>query len=95
MSQVTARIEDHFAELTDPRRREVTYPLINVSVRRTAPLFAGLAFGSSSCGALFSGAFSLFGSQLIDFPAVVGVADEPAVGEKVFKGFRRCAAAVR
>jgi hypothetical protein len=44
---------------------------------------------------LFSGAFSLFGSQLIDFPAVVGVADEPAVGEKVFKGFRRCAAAVR
>jgi predicted transposase YbfD/YdcC len=27
---VSARIEDHFAELTDPRRREVTYPLINI-----------------------------------------------------------------
>jgi predicted transposase YbfD/YdcC len=26
----SARIHDHFAELTDPRRREVTYPLINV-----------------------------------------------------------------
>jgi predicted transposase YbfD/YdcC len=26
----TARIQDHFAELTDPRRREVTYPLINI-----------------------------------------------------------------
>ncbi|MDB5350270.1 MAG: hypothetical protein JWN86_1517, partial [Planctomycetota bacterium] len=26
----SARIQDHFAELTDPRRREVTYPLINV-----------------------------------------------------------------
>jgi predicted transposase YbfD/YdcC len=26
----SARIEDHFAELTDPRRREVIYPLINV-----------------------------------------------------------------
>ena len=25
-----ARIEEHFSELTDPRRREVTYPLINV-----------------------------------------------------------------
>jgi predicted transposase YbfD/YdcC len=31
MSSITsARIEDHFVELTDPRRREVTYPLINV-----------------------------------------------------------------
>src|SRR5262245_55820008 len=28
----SARIQDHFAELTDPRRREVTYPLINVVV---------------------------------------------------------------
>ena len=24
------RIEDHFTELTDPRRREVTHPLINI-----------------------------------------------------------------
>ena len=27
---VTARIQDHFVELTDPRRRKVTYPLINI-----------------------------------------------------------------
>jgi len=27
---VSARIEDHFADLSDPRRREVTYPLINI-----------------------------------------------------------------
>ena len=28
--QVSARIQDHFAELTDPRRRKVIYPLINM-----------------------------------------------------------------
>ena len=28
--RVSARIQDHFASLTDPRRRKVTYPLINV-----------------------------------------------------------------
>jgi predicted transposase YbfD/YdcC len=27
---LTARIEDHFAELQDPRRREVLYPLVNI-----------------------------------------------------------------
>jgi len=27
---VSARIQDHFVELTDPRRRKVTYPLINI-----------------------------------------------------------------
>jgi predicted transposase YbfD/YdcC len=27
---LSARIQDHFAELTDPRRREFTYPLINI-----------------------------------------------------------------
>lgn len=27
---LSARIQDHFSELTDPRRREVTYPLINI-----------------------------------------------------------------
>ncbi len=26
----SARVKDHFKELTDPRRREVTYPLINI-----------------------------------------------------------------
>jgi len=30
MSRVSVRIKDHFSNLTDPRRREVTYPLINV-----------------------------------------------------------------
>ena len=28
--KVSARIQDHFADLTDPRRRKVTYPLINI-----------------------------------------------------------------
>jgi len=28
--KLSARIQDHFAPLTDPRRRKVTYPLINV-----------------------------------------------------------------
>ena len=26
----SARLHDHFADLTDPRRRKVTYPLINI-----------------------------------------------------------------
>jgi predicted transposase YbfD/YdcC len=30
MPTLSARIEDHFAELTDPRRREVIHPLINI-----------------------------------------------------------------
>ena len=30
MPLVAARIEEHFADLTDPRRREVTHPLINI-----------------------------------------------------------------
>jgi len=28
--KLSARIQDHFVELTDPRRRKVTYPLINI-----------------------------------------------------------------
>ena len=33
MPKITsARMQDHFAELTDPRRRKVTYPLINIVV---------------------------------------------------------------
>jgi predicted transposase YbfD/YdcC len=28
--RVSVRIEDHFADLTDPRRRKVTYPLMNI-----------------------------------------------------------------
>ena len=30
MSRVSVRIKDHFSTLSDPRRRKVTYPLINV-----------------------------------------------------------------
>jgi hypothetical protein len=30
MPAVAARIQDHFSELTDPRRREVIHPLINI-----------------------------------------------------------------
>lgn len=30
MPKLSARIQDHFVELTDPRRRKVTYPLINI-----------------------------------------------------------------
>ena len=30
MSAVSTRIQDHFEELTDPRRREAVYPLINI-----------------------------------------------------------------
>lgn len=35
------RIEDHFAELTDPRRREVKYPLINVVVIAICAVICG------------------------------------------------------
>lgn len=41
MSNVTARIEDHFAELTDPRRREVTYPLVNIVVMALCGVLSG------------------------------------------------------
>ena len=31
-TMTSTRMQDHFADLTDPRRREVKYPLINVVV---------------------------------------------------------------
>ena len=37
----SARMQDHFAELTDPRRREVTYPLINVVVIAVCAVIGG------------------------------------------------------
>jgi predicted transposase YbfD/YdcC len=37
----SARIADHFAELTDPRRRRVTYPLINVVVIAVCAVICG------------------------------------------------------
>ena len=42
MSQTkSARIQDHFAELTDPRCREVTYPLINIVVIAVCAVICG------------------------------------------------------
>jgi len=37
----SARVQDHFAELTDPRRREVTYPLINIVVIAICAVISG------------------------------------------------------
>ena len=37
----SARLNDHFRELTDPRRREVTYPLINVVVIAICAVICG------------------------------------------------------
>jgi predicted transposase YbfD/YdcC len=41
MSPVSARIEEHFSELTDPRRREVTYPLVNIVVMALCAVLSG------------------------------------------------------
>ena len=37
----SVRLQDHFAELTDPRRREVVYPLINVVVIAVCAVICG------------------------------------------------------
>jgi predicted transposase YbfD/YdcC len=37
----SARIQDHFADLTDPRRRDVVYPLINVVVIAICAVICG------------------------------------------------------
>lgn len=37
----SARMQDHFEELTDPRQREVTYPLINVVVIAVCAVICG------------------------------------------------------
>ena len=37
----SARLQDHFDELTDPRRREVTYPLINIVVIAVCAVICG------------------------------------------------------
>src|SRR4051794_4918918 len=37
----SARIQDYFADLTDPRRREVTYPLINVVIIAVCAVVCG------------------------------------------------------
>lgn len=40
-SMKSVRVQDHFADLTDPRRREVTYPLINVVVIAVCAVICG------------------------------------------------------
>jgi predicted transposase YbfD/YdcC len=40
-SMKSAGMQDHFADLTDPRRREVTYPLINVVVIAVCAVICG------------------------------------------------------
>jgi predicted transposase YbfD/YdcC len=52
----SVRIADHFAELTDPRRREVVYPLINVVIIAVCAVISGAddfvaiaKFGRTKC----------------------------------------------
>src|SRR5215212_6700392 len=56
----SARIQDYFADLTDPRRREVTYPLINVVV---------IAICAVVCGADDFVAIADFGKARRDWPS--------------------------
>ena len=59
MSQTQSiRIQDHFTELTDPRRREVTYPLVNIVV---------IAVCSVNCGADDFVAIAKFGRTKRDW----------------------------
>ena len=41
MSSHSTRIQDHFADLTDPRRRKVVYPLINIVTIAICAVIAG------------------------------------------------------
>ena len=41
MSQKSTKIQHHFATLTDPRRRRVTYPLINIVVIAVCAVICG------------------------------------------------------
>ncbi|MGE3998935.1 MAG: transposase family protein, partial [Planctomycetaceae bacterium] len=40
-AQAAAAIETHFRELTDPRRREPTYPLLNMVVMTLCAVICG------------------------------------------------------
>ena len=39
--ELSAQIKTHFASLTDPRRRKVTYPLINIVTIALCAVIAG------------------------------------------------------
>ena len=41
MSSRSARLADHFSDLTDPRRRKVVYPLINIVTIAICAVIAG------------------------------------------------------
>lgn len=56
----SARLHDHFADLTDPRKREVTYPLINIVV---------IAICAVICGADDFVAIAAFGRKKRDWLA--------------------------
>ena len=38
---MSARLQEHFSELSDPRRREVTYPLANIVAMTICAVIAG------------------------------------------------------
>ena len=40
-SKKSVRLQDHFVELTDPRRREATYPLINIVAMAVCAVICG------------------------------------------------------
>jgi len=45
----SAKIQHHFANLTDPRRRKVTYPLINIVVIAVCAVICGADDFVGSC----------------------------------------------
>ena len=64
--KLSARIQDHFAPLTDPRRRKVIYPLINVVT---------IAICAVICGADDFVAVADYGRKKRKWLAVQGVTD--------------------
>jgi hypothetical protein len=93
----SVRLRDHFAELTDPRRRPVIYPLINIVV---------IAICAVICGADDFVAIAEFGekkrrwlSQFLDLKSGIPSHDrfnailaaiKPAEFEKCLLSSRRC-----
>jgi hypothetical protein len=46
-SPSSVRFEDHFADLTDPRRRKVVYPLVNIVAIAICAVIAGVQYDTS------------------------------------------------
>jgi len=77
-TKVSTRIQDHFPSLTDPRRREVTYPLVNIVT---------IAICAVICGADDFVAIAKFGrakrkwlSRLLDLSNGIPWSREPSAG---------------